>query len=175
MQGPHALKGEYCQEYSMKYIYSTSQISKLSLTLCTFSVTGSVAVLFLTVGEVGFLEDVIGLDGVKIEKEKVQEVVNWLVPKDTKDMQKFLGLANYYRQFVKDFTRVEKPLYEIMRKDVKQNWRERQQKVFEELKERFIIELVLVTPDLNKEMRVEVDMLDFAMSGVLLIKCENKK
>jgi len=56
-----------------------------------------VAVLFLTVREVGFLEDVIGLDGVKIEKEKVQEVVNWLVPKDTKDMQKFLGLANYYR------------------------------------------------------------------------------
>ena len=37
-----------CQEYSMKYIYSTSQMSKLSLTLCTFSITGSVAGLFLT-------------------------------------------------------------------------------------------------------------------------------
>ena len=37
-----------CQEYSMKYIYSTSQMSKLSLTLCTFNVTGSVAGLFLT-------------------------------------------------------------------------------------------------------------------------------
>ena len=37
-----------CQEYSMKYIYSTSQMSKLSLTLCTFSVTVSVAGLFLT-------------------------------------------------------------------------------------------------------------------------------
>ena len=44
----HALKGGYCQEYSIKYIYSTSQMSKLSLTLCTFSVTGSVAGLFLT-------------------------------------------------------------------------------------------------------------------------------
>ena len=39
---------DYCQEYSMKYIYSTSQMSKLSLTLHTFSVTGSVAGLFLT-------------------------------------------------------------------------------------------------------------------------------
>jgi len=47
--------------------------------------------------------------------------------------------------------------------------------VFEELKERFIIELVLVTPDLDKEMRVEVDMSDFAISGVLLMKCEDKK
>ena len=42
------LNGILCQEYSMKYIYSTSQISKLSLTLHTFSVTGSVAGLFLT-------------------------------------------------------------------------------------------------------------------------------
>ena len=47
--------------------------------------------------------------------------------------------------------------------------------MFEELKERFIIELVLVTPDLDKEMRVEVDMSDFAISGVLLMKCEDKK
>ena len=47
MWGPHALKGEYCQEYSMKYIYSTSQMSKLSLTLHTFSITGLVAGLFL--------------------------------------------------------------------------------------------------------------------------------
>ena len=48
MWGPHALKEEYCQEYSMEYIYSTSQMLKLSLTLHTFSVTGSVASLFLT-------------------------------------------------------------------------------------------------------------------------------
>ncbi len=47
--------------------------------------------------------------------------------------------------------------------------------MFEELKKRFIIELVLVTPDLDKEMRVEVNMSDFAISGVLLMKCEDKK
>jgi len=47
--------------------------------------------------EVGFLEVVIGLDGVKIEKEKVQEVVDWLVPRSMKNVQKFLGLVNYYR------------------------------------------------------------------------------
>jgi len=55
------------------------------------------------VREVGFLGVIMGLDSVKIEKEKVQGVVDWPVPRSVKDMQKFLGLANYYKQFVKDF------------------------------------------------------------------------
>jgi len=107
---------------------------------------------------------------VKMEKEKVQGVLNWPVLRSVKDVQKFLGLTNYYRQFVKDFTRVAKPLHEMTRKNVKWDWEERQQKVFEELKKRFIIEPVLVTPDLNKEMRVEADVSDFVTGEVLLIK-----
>jgi len=47
--------------------------------------------------------------------------------------------------------------------------------VFEELKERFIIEPILVTPDLDKEMRVEADASDFVMGGVLSMKCEDEK
>jgi len=62
---------------------------------------------------------VIRLDGVKIEKEKVQKIIDWSVPRSVKDMQKFLGLANYYRQFVKDFTKVAKPLHKMTRKDIK--------------------------------------------------------
>ena len=90
-------------------------------------------------------------------------------------MQKFLGLAKYYRQFVKDFTRIAKPLHEIMRKEMKWSWKERQQRVFEELKERFTTEPVLVTPDLDKKMKVEADASDFATGGVLSMKCENEK
>ena len=66
------------------------------------------------VREVGFLRVIIGEDRVRIEKEKMQGVIEWLVPRSTKDVQKFLELANYYRQFVKDFARIAKPLYEIM-------------------------------------------------------------
>ena len=127
------------------------------------------------VREVGFLGVIIGEDGVKMEKEKVQGVVEWPVPKSVKDVQKFLGLANYYRWFVKDFAKIAKPLHEMMRKETKWNWGERQQKAFEELKERFTTEPVLVTPDLDREMRVEVDALDFATGGVLLIKCEDER
>jgi len=71
------------------------------------------------VKEVGFLEVITGEDGVRIEKEKVQGVIEWLVPRSVKDVQKFLGLAKYYRQFVKDFAKIAKPLHEMMRKETK--------------------------------------------------------
>jgi len=116
------------------------------------------------------LRVIIGEDGVKMEKKKVQGVVEWLVPKSVKDVQKFLGLANYYRRFVKDFAKIAKPLHETTRKGKKWEWGEKQQKAFEELKKRFMTE-----PDLDKEMRVEADASDFATGGVLSMKCEDEK
>jgi len=124
---------------------------------------------------VRFLGVIIGPDSVKIEKEKVQGLVDWPVLKSVKDIQKFLGLANYYRQFVKDFVKIARLLHEITRKEIKWSWGEKQQKAFEELKKRFTIKPVLVTSDLDRVMRVEVDVSDFATGGVLLMKCKDEK
>jgi len=63
----------------------------------------------------------------------------------------------------------------MTRKDLKWNWGKRQQRAFEKLKERFIMKSVLVTLDLDKEIRVEVDILNFATEEVLLMKCEDEK
>ena len=123
----------------------------------------------------GFLGVIIGEDGVRMEKEKVQEVIEWPVPKGVKDMQKFLGLANYYRWFVKDFAKIARLLHEMTRKENKWSWGERQQKAFKELKKRFTTEPVLITLDLDKKIRVEADASDFATGGVLSIKCEDEK
>jgi len=127
------------------------------------------------VREVGFLRVMIGLGSIRMEKEKVQEVVDWPVLKSVKDIQKFLGLVNYYKWFVKDFVKIAKPLHEMMRKEIKWNWGEKQQKAFEELKERFMTEPVLVILDLNRKMRIEADVSDFFMGGVLSIKCKDEK
>jgi len=62
-----------------------------------------------------------------------------------------------------------------MRKKIKWSWEEKQQKVFEKLKKRFMTELILVTLDLDREMKVEADVSDFAIEGVLSMKCEDKK
>jgi len=108
-------------------------------------------------------------------RKKVQGVVDWLVLRSVKDVQKFLRLTNYYRWFVKDFARVVKLLYEIIGKDVKWNWKESQQRVFKELKERFVTEPVLVILDLDKEIRVKTNMSVFTIERVLLMKYEDKK
>ena len=127
------------------------------------------------VKEVEFLEVIIGEDRVRMEKEKVQGVIEWPVPKSVKNVQKFLELANYYRQFMKDFARIAKPLHEMTRKETKWSWGERQQRAFEKLKQRFMTEPVLVILDLDKEMRVEADVSDFATGGVLSMKYEDER
>jgi len=125
------------------------------------------------VREVGFLRVVIGQEGIKMEEEKVKGVLEWPIPKCVKDVQKFLGLVNYYRQFIEGFTSIARPLHDMVKKDKKWNWMEEQEKVFNKLKERFTKELVLAAPDLDKKMRIEVDTSDYATGGVLSMECED--
>ena len=77
------------------------------------------------VKEIEFLGIVIGPQGVEIQKKKVNRVLSWPVPKNVKEVQKFLGLANYYRQFIKDFTRIAAPLHLLVRKEEKWRWEEK--------------------------------------------------
>ena len=74
------------------------------------------------VKEVGFLGVVIGLEGIKIEKKKMKGVLEWLTPKCVKNIQKFLGLANYYRRFIQGFASIARPLYDTVKKDRKWEW-----------------------------------------------------
>jgi len=126
------------------------------------------------VREVDFLGVVIGPEGIKMEKEKVKGVLEWPTLKDVKDVQKFLGLANYYRRFIKGFAMVARPLHDLVKKDKKWDWTEREEKAFKELKERFTKEPVLAAPDIDKKMRMEVDASDYAMGGVLSMECEDE-
>ena len=71
------------------------------------------------VREVGFLGVIIGPEGIKMEEEKMKEVLKWPMPKYVKNVQKFLGLANYYRRFIEGFTSIARPLYNMVKKDKK--------------------------------------------------------
>jgi len=69
--------------------------------------------------KIGFLEVIIGPNGIEMEKKKVNEVLSWPEPKNVKDLRKFLGLANYYKRFIKIFSQVARPMNVLTRKDVK--------------------------------------------------------
>jgi len=126
------------------------------------------------VRKIGFLGVVIGPKGIEMEEEKVDGVLSWPEPKNVKNIRKFLGLANYYRRFIKDFARVARSINVLTRKDVKWQWGVEQQKAFNELKRMFTIELVLAAPDLDKEFRVEANVSNYTTGGVLSMKCSDK-
>jgi len=127
------------------------------------------------VKKVEFLGIIIGPKEVEMQKEKVKGVLNWPTPKNVKEMQKFLGLANYYKRFIKNFTKIAAPLHMLVRKEQKWKWKKEQEEAFRKLKKVFITEPILVIPDIDREMRVEADASDYAMGGVLLTKCEDGK
>ena len=62
---------------------------------------------------------IIGLEGIQMEKEKVKGILEWPTPKCVKDVQKFLGLANYYYQFIQGFALIARLLYNMVKKDRK--------------------------------------------------------
>ena len=71
------------------------------------------------------MEVVIGPEGIKMEKVKVKRVLDWPTSKCVKDAQKFLGLANYYHQFIESFASIARPLHDLVKKDQKWNWTEK--------------------------------------------------
>jgi len=125
--------------------------------------------------EVEFLGVVTGPKGVEMQKKKVERVLNWPAPRNVKEVQKFLGLTNYYRRFIKDFARIATPLHMLVRKEQKWKWEKEQEEAFGKLKAVFTTEPVLAIPDIDREMRVGVDASDYATGGVLSTKCENGK
>ena len=64
----------------------------------------------------------ISVEGVNVDPQKIEAVVNWKLPKNVSEVRSFLGLAGYYRKFVEGFSRIAAPLTKLKRKDVKYDW-----------------------------------------------------
>src|SRR6185312_195793 len=92
--------------------------------------------------EIGFLEHVI-----KMESSKVNAVTNWPIPTNVHELRSFLGLAGYYRRFVKDFSRIASPLTLLLHKDTKYEWGAGQEQSYTELKQAVSTAPILIIPD----------------------------
>jgi hypothetical protein len=105
--------------------------------------------------------------GINMDPEKVKTIKEWLTPPCLKDLQKFLGFANFYRRFIRDFSKICKPLNELMRKDQAFIWTEAHQNAFEDLKTAFATAPVLAMFDYTRKTILETDASDWASGGVL--------
>jgi hypothetical protein len=117
--------------------------------------------------QVSYMGHVIGVNGVATEPKKIQDVINWAVPTTVKKLKGFLGLAGYYRKFVKNFGVMCKPLTQLLRKGVPYKWTEETQQAFQHIKQALVTAPVLALPDFSKPFTVETDASDYGIGAVL--------
>jgi hypothetical protein len=117
---------------------------------------------------VKFLGHTISKDGISVDPSKVQEVMDWKPPKSVHQIRSFLGLAGYYRQFIPDFSRIAKPMIELLKKGDKFVWSEECDKAFHTLRKHLTSAPVLAQPDMSKPFEVFCDALGTGLGCVLM-------
>lgn len=116
---------------------------------------------------VDFLGYIVSQDGVSMDPSKVKSILDWQAPKSVKDIQVFLGFANFYRRFIKKYSKLTEPLTRLLRKDVKFDWSDSANTAFESLKKAFTTAPILTHFDPARNIILETDASDYALAGVL--------
>ena len=122
-----------------------------------------------------FLGLIISSDGVEMDPQKIETILEWSLPHNCRDIQSFIGFCNFYRRFIKDFSRIAQPLIRLTKnefKNVRQfDWSDpkyrKGEEAFELLKQAVISAPILSHFDHTKECVVEVDSSDYVQGGVL--------
>jgi hypothetical protein len=117
--------------------------------------------------EIEYLGLIIGGSEVKMDPSKVAAVKDWKTPTNLREVRGFIGFANFYRRFIKDFAKITRPLHDLTKKNTPFEWSTRQQEAFDTLREAFISSPVLALWDPELPTRIEVDASGYATGGVL--------
>jgi hypothetical protein len=100
--------------------------------------------------QVVFLGHVISKGEISVDPSKVQDVLSWKAPTSVSDIRSFLRLAGYYRRFIEGFSKISKPMTELLEKDKQSKWMPACEASFQEMKKRLTTTPVLVMPDMEK-------------------------
>jgi hypothetical protein len=118
--------------------------------------------------KVAFLGHVISAGGVSVDLSKVKDVLNWMPPTTASEIRSFLGLAGYYRRFIKDFSKIAKTMMKLLEKNKAFEWIVECQASFEELRKQLTSAPVLVLPDLTKKFDIYCDASRQGLGCVLM-------
>lgn len=105
--------------------------------------------------------------GIEMDPDKVASVLDWPEPPGLKDLQKFLGFANFYRRFIKGYSKLCAPLHDLLKRESPWHWGSAQREAFNRLKTAFASGPVLTTFDYTRRTVLETDASDWASGGVL--------
>lgn len=117
--------------------------------------------------EVKFLGFIIGTEGIRVDPEKIQSILEWPTPANVKDVQSFLGLANYLRKFIPNYSAIARPLTQLTQKDKQFHWKPEHEKQFQLLKTQMTKTPLLRIFDTTKPLRIETDASDYAIGACL--------
>ena len=125
--------------------------------------------------DIEFLGHVVGQGGLRPDPSKIEKIKDLKIPTNVKGVRSVLGLCSYYRRFIKGFSKIAKPLNELLQKNRKFVWTEAQQKAFETLKTKLIEQPILAYPDFNKEFMLITDASGEGLGAVLSQLNDNGK
>jgi transposase InsO family protein len=130
---------------------------------CEFSVTRT-----------KYLGFIVSTEGLAVDPDKIQAITEWTAPSTVKGLQAFLGFCNFYRRFIKAYSRITRPLNQLTRKDAPFNFNKKCQEAFEKLKQALISAPILHHWNPDLPTKIETDASDGVISGILSQQAEDQ-
>ena len=124
--------------------------------------------------KLNFLGHEINAEGVKMQIDKIEKLVDYPPPRDKKGIKRFMGMVNYYRPFIDKFAEIASPITKLLKKDIDFLWGEAQQSAFLTLKSKITTEPILSYPNYQKPFIIACDASDVGIGAVLLQKGEKR-
>ncbi|KAL5746198.1 hypothetical protein ACOSP7_027344 [Xanthoceras sorbifolium] len=118
--------------------------------------------------EIAFLGHIVSAEGIKADPKKIEAIVEWKPPRNVTEVRSFLGLAGYYRRFVKGFSSIASPLTKLLHKNVRFEWTDRCQAAFDRLKAMLVEAPVLIQPVSGKDYVIYSDASHHGLGCVLM-------
>jgi len=128
---------------------------------------------YFFVDEVPFLGHIVSGTGVRMDQRKIDSITNWPSPKSVHDVQVFLGLANFYRRFIHQYSCMAAPISNLLRKDLPFHWSPACESAFTALKVAFTTAPILCIYEHTRATHVACDASDLALGGCLEQLCED--
>jgi hypothetical protein len=125
--------------------------------------------------EIIFLGQVISHGTIAPGPDKIEAIRRYERPATVKQLQSFIGLASYYRKYIKDFSKIASPLHGAITSKNRLQWRDECEQAFIKLRDFSTVDIVLALPDFNKDFRLETDASDYGVGAVLSQVVEGKE